>query len=105
MRKIRLLVVDDSLLFREVLSRFIRQNPEIEVVGTAGDAYSARDMILKYEPDVMTLDIEMPKMVLSADYSRFIVRGAEKSRSRRGRSGFRTEAAGTHQRGDAGVCR
>lgn len=62
MRKIRLLVVDDSLLFREVLSRFIRQNPEIDVVGTAGDAYSARDMILKYEPDVMTLDIEMPKM-------------------------------------------
>lgn len=62
MRKIRLLVVDDSLLFREVLSRFIRQDPEIEVVGAAGDAYSARDMILKFEPDVMTLDIEMPKM-------------------------------------------
>lgn len=62
MRKIKLLVVDDSMLFREVLSRFIRQDPEIDVVGTAGDAYSARDMILKYEPDVMTLDIEMPKM-------------------------------------------
>ena len=62
MSKIKLLVVDDSLLFREVLSRFIRQDPDIDVVGTAGDAYSARDMILKYEPDVMTLDIEMPKM-------------------------------------------
>ncbi len=62
MRKIRLLVVDDSILFREVLSRFIRQDAEIDVVGTAGDPYNARDMILKYEPDVMTLDIEMPRM-------------------------------------------
>ena len=62
MRKIKLLVVDDSMLFREVLSRYIREDTEIDVVGTAGDAYSARDMILKFEPDVMTLDIEMPKM-------------------------------------------
>lgn len=62
MRKIKLLVVDDSLLFREVLSRYIRQDQEIDVVGTAGDPYNARDMILKFEPDVMTLDIEMPRM-------------------------------------------
>lgn len=62
MRKIKLLVVDDSILFREVLSRFIRQDPDIDVVGMAGDPYSARDMILKFEPDVMTLDIEMPRM-------------------------------------------
>lgn len=62
MNKIKLLVVDDSILFREVLSRYIRQDSEIEVVGSAGDAYTARDMILKYEPDVMTLDIEMPRM-------------------------------------------
>lgn len=62
MRKIKLLVVDDSILFREVLSRYIRQDAEIDVVGTAGDPYNARDMILKYEPDVMTLDIEMPRM-------------------------------------------
>ncbi|MGN1339130.1 MAG: chemotaxis response regulator protein-glutamate methylesterase [Oscillospiraceae bacterium] len=62
MKKIRLLVVDDSILFREVLSRYIRQDDEIEVVGTAGDPYNARDMILKYDPDVMTLDIEMPRM-------------------------------------------
>lgn len=62
MRKIRLLVVDDSILFREVLSRFVRQDPDIDVVGTAGDPYSARDLILKYEPDVMTLDVEMPRM-------------------------------------------
>lgn len=62
MRRIKLLVVDDSILFREVLSRYIRQDTEIDVIGTAGDPYSARDMILKYEPDVMTLDIEMPRM-------------------------------------------
>ncbi len=62
MRKIKLLVVDDSILFREVLSRYIRQDPDIDVVGMAGDPYSARDMILKFEPDVMTLDIEMPRM-------------------------------------------
>ena len=62
MRKIKLLVVDDSILFREVLARYIRQDDQIEVVGSAGDAYVARDMILKYEPDVMTLDIEMPRM-------------------------------------------
>lgn len=62
MKKIKLLVVDDSILFREVLARFVRQDDGIEVVGTVGDAYSARDMILKTEPDVMTLDIEMPRM-------------------------------------------
>lgn len=62
MRRIKLLVVDDSILFREVLARYIRQDEQIEVVGTAGDAYAARDMIQKYDPDVMTLDIEMPKM-------------------------------------------
>lgn len=62
MKKIKLLVVDDSILFREVLARYIRSDEQIEVVGTAGDAYSARDMLVKYEPDVMTLDIEMPRM-------------------------------------------
>ena len=60
--RIKLLVVDDSILFREVMSRYINQDDMIEVVGKAGDAYSARDMILKYEPDIMTLDLEMPKM-------------------------------------------
>ncbi|MBD5129199.1 MAG: chemotaxis-specific protein-glutamate methyltransferase CheB [Ruminococcaceae bacterium] len=62
MNRIKLLVVDDSILFREVLSRYIQQDDMIDVVGKAGDAYSARDMILKYEPDVMTLDLEMPRM-------------------------------------------
>ncbi|MGN0700260.1 MAG: chemotaxis protein CheB, partial [Oscillospiraceae bacterium] len=62
MNKIKLLVVDDSILFREVLARYIRRDEEIEVVGTAGDAYAAHDLILKTEPDVMTLDVEMPRM-------------------------------------------
>lgn len=62
MNRIKLLVVDDSILFREVLSRYILKDDMIEIVGKAGDAYSARDMILKYEPDVMTLDLEMPRM-------------------------------------------
>ena len=62
MKRIKLLVVDDSILFREVLARYIRSDEQIEIVGTAGDAYIARDMIAKYEPDVMTLDIEMPRM-------------------------------------------
>lgn len=62
MNRIKLLVVDDSILFREVIARYIKQDDMIEVVGKAGDAYSARDMILKYQPDVMTLDIEMPKI-------------------------------------------
>ena len=62
MKRIKLLVVDDSILFREVLARYINQDDMIEVVGKAGDAYSARDMIIQYEPDVMTLDLEMPRM-------------------------------------------
>lgn len=62
MRKIRVLVVDDSILFREVLSRGISSDPNIEVVATANDPFDARDKILKYGPDVMTCDVEMPKM-------------------------------------------
>ncbi len=61
-KKIRVLVVDDSLLFREVLSKGISSDPNIEVVAKAVDPFDARDKILKYKPDVMTCDIEMPKM-------------------------------------------
>lgn len=61
-RKIRVLVVDDSLVFREVLSRGISSDPDIEVVAKAIDQFDARDKILEYQPDVMTCDIEMPKM-------------------------------------------
>lgn len=62
MERIKLLVVDDSILFREVLTRYIQQDDMIEIVGKAGEAYSARDMIIQFEPDVMTLDLEMPRM-------------------------------------------
>ncbi len=62
MDKIKLLVVDDSILFRETVSKYVLLDSTIEIVEKAGDAYSARDAILKYEPDVMTLDLEMPRM-------------------------------------------
>lgn len=61
-KKIRVLVVDDSIVFREVLSRGISSDPNIEVVAAAMDPFDARDKIIEYNPDVMTCDIEMPKM-------------------------------------------
>lgn len=61
-RKIRVLVVDDSLVFRETLARGLAADPGIEVVGTASDPYQARDRLIELEPDVMTLDVEMPRM-------------------------------------------
>jgi two-component system chemotaxis response regulator CheB len=61
-KRVRVLVVDDSLLFREAISRGLGLDRGIEVVGTAKDAFEARDKIIELEPDVMTLDVEMPKM-------------------------------------------
>jgi len=61
-KKIRVLVVDDSMVFRETLARGISVDPAIEVVGTAADPYIARDKIIELEPDVLTLDVEMPRM-------------------------------------------
>jgi len=61
-KKIRVLVVDDSMVFREALARGISADPGIEVVGTAADPYVARDKIIELEPDVLTLDVEMPRM-------------------------------------------
>ena len=61
-QRIKVLIVDDSLVFRESLSREISKDPDIEVVGTATDPYMARDLIIKLKPDVLTLDVEMPKM-------------------------------------------
>ncbi len=60
--KIRVLVVDDSLFFRGLLVRGLSSVSDIEVVGEAFDPYDARDSLLTLEPDVMTLDIEMPNM-------------------------------------------
>ena len=59
---IKVLIVDDSAVVRQVLSQALAKVPDIEVVGTATDPYAARDKILKLEPDVLTLDIEMPRM-------------------------------------------
>lgn len=61
-RKIRVLVVDDSLIFRETIAKGIASDNGIEVVGTASDPFMARDKIIELEPDVLTLDVEMPKM-------------------------------------------
>lgn len=61
-KKIRVLVVDDSILFREVLAKGMSSDIGIEVVATANDPFDARDKIIKYRPDVMTCDVEMPKM-------------------------------------------
>lgn len=61
-RKTKVLIVDDSLLFRETLAKEIDKDFGIEVVGTAEDPFAAIDMILKLKPDVVTLDVEMPKM-------------------------------------------
>lgn len=60
--KIRVLVVDDSMVSREIISRGLSTDPGIEVVATARDAFDARDKLLTYDIDVMTCDIEMPKM-------------------------------------------
>ena len=60
--KIKVLVVDDSALIREMLSEIINSDPTLKVVGTAADPYFARDKIKKLEPDVLTLDVEMPRM-------------------------------------------
>jgi two-component system, chemotaxis family, protein-glutamate methylesterase/glutaminase len=59
---IRVLVVDDSAIVRKVLSTILGAESDIEVVGTAPDPYIARDRILSLKPDVLTLDIEMPRM-------------------------------------------
>ena len=62
MKKISVLVIDDSALMRKLLSDIIEADSRMEVVGVAVDPYDARDKIKKLSPDVLTLDIEMPKM-------------------------------------------
>src|ERR1051325_8713353 len=61
-RKIRVLIVDDSAIVRKILAEALVAEPDLEVVGTAPDPYVARDKILALNPDVLTLDIEMPRM-------------------------------------------
>jgi len=61
-RKTRVLIVDDSAIVRRMLSNALKDEPDIEVVGLASDPFAARDLIVAHKPDVLTLDIEMPKM-------------------------------------------
>lgn len=62
MSKVKVLVIDDSALVRQVMTEILNNNSAIEVVGTAQDPFDAREKIKKLEPDVLTLDVEMPKM-------------------------------------------
>ncbi len=62
MAKIRLLIIDDSALIRKILTEIFNSSDDIEVVGSAADPIIARDKIKKLNPDVLTLDIEMPRM-------------------------------------------
>jgi two-component system chemotaxis response regulator CheB len=62
MSRIKVLIVDDSATMRSLIGAVLRRDPEIEVVGTAGDPLEARAKIKELEPDVLTLDIEMPNM-------------------------------------------
>lgn len=61
-KKIKVLIVDDSIVFREMLAREIALDPAIEIVGKAANPYEASEMITELEPDVLTVDVEMPRM-------------------------------------------
>jgi two-component system chemotaxis response regulator CheB len=60
--RLKVLIVDDSALMRQLLTQILGSDPELEVVGTAGDPFVAREKIKSLNPDVLTLDIEMPRM-------------------------------------------
>ncbi len=62
MRRIRVLIVDDSALVRNLLTEIVNREPDMEAVGAAPDPLAAREMIRALNPDVLTLDVEMPKM-------------------------------------------
>ena len=62
MQPIKVLIVEDSIVFRELLVQNLSRDPAIQVVGTARDPFEARDAILAKKPDVMTLDVELPRM-------------------------------------------
>ena len=62
MMPIKVLIVEDSIVFRELLVQNLGKDPAIQIVATARDPFEARDLILKHHPDVMTLDVELPRM-------------------------------------------
>lgn len=59
---IKVLIVEDTMVYRELLKEGLSKDPEIKIVAAVGDAYAARDAIIEYKPDVMTLDVELPRM-------------------------------------------
>jgi two-component system chemotaxis response regulator CheB len=61
-RRTRVLIVDDSAIVRTMLANILKAEPDIEVVGLAADPFAAQDLIVQHKPDVLTLDIEMPRM-------------------------------------------
>lgn len=62
MKKISVIVIDDSALVRQMLSEMLNSDPALDVVATAADPYQAREKIKQFNPDVLTLDVEMPRM-------------------------------------------
>jgi len=62
LKKIKVLIVDDSAIVRKIFSEELSRFPDIEIIGTAPDPFVARDKIVNLQPDVITLDIEMPRM-------------------------------------------
>ncbi len=60
--KIKVLIVDDSAVIRKILSKVVTSCPDMELVGAAPDPFAARELLVQHKPDVMTLDVEMPKM-------------------------------------------
>lgn len=62
MNRVKVLIVDDSALVRNILANGLSRDPQIEVIGKAADPYQARDLIVQRRPDVLTLDVEMPRM-------------------------------------------
>ena len=66
---IKVLVIDDSALVRKLLTAMLSRSPDIQVVGAASDPYAAREKIKKLNPDVITLDVEMPRMDGTVSYT------------------------------------
>jgi len=62
LKKIKVLIVDDSAIVRKIFAEELSRYPDIEIIGTAPDPFVARDKIVNLQPDVITLDIEMPRM-------------------------------------------
>ncbi len=62
MKPIKVLIVDDSALIRNLLSEIVKSDPQLILIGAAPDAYVAKDLVNQYSPDVITLDVEMPKV-------------------------------------------